>query len=64
MQVARTEACSGRHLSQHGLAHWLLTAHDRNAEDKLPLTQDLMVMTLGVHRASVTVAAVARHGWA
>ena len=56
-QVMQTAVCNGRHALEQRLARWLLMAHDRSAGDKLPLTQDLMAMMLGVHRPSVTVAA-------
>jgi CRP-like cAMP-binding protein len=39
------------------LARTLLMSHDRVGRNVFPLTQDFLAMTLGVRRASVTVAA-------
>ncbi|NNC00872.1 winged helix-turn-helix domain-containing protein [Corallococcus exiguus] len=38
------------------LSRWLLMAQDRLDEDEIPLTQEFFALTLGVRRASVTVA--------
>lgn len=56
-QVMQTAACNGHHALGQRLARWLLMAHDRSAGNQLLVTQDLMAMTLGVHRPSLTVAA-------
>lgn len=54
--TARTSACNKLHSLEQQLARWLLTMNDY-VGNELRLTHDLMALTLGVRRASVSVAA-------
>src|SRR5260370_36193230 len=50
-------ACNGAHSLKQRLARWLLTMRDREDDDALQITQNLLAEMLGVHRPSVTNAA-------
>jgi CRP-like cAMP-binding protein len=54
--TARTGACNKLHSLQQQLARWLLTMNDYVGGD-LPLTHELIALTLGVRRAGVTETA-------
>ncbi|HEX2054778.1 MAG TPA: Crp/Fnr family transcriptional regulator [Actinomycetota bacterium] len=56
VQAAQGVACNGRHAINGRLARWLLQAHDREADDRIPLTHELISQMLGVRRAGVTTA--------
>lgn len=56
MQSSQSAACNLRHLFLPRLARWLLMAQDRSGLDALPITQDLLARSLGVHRPTVTGA--------
>lgn len=55
-QKAQVALCNAKHEIDKRLARWLLLAHDRIVGDVLPVTHDLLAMTLGVRRASVSEA--------
>jgi CRP-like cAMP-binding protein len=55
--IARAVACNSLHSVQQRACRWLLTTHDRVAEDEFLLTQDFLGQMLGVTRASVNEVA-------
>jgi CRP-like cAMP-binding protein len=56
VQTAHTAIANARaHIDQR-LARWILMAHDRTQNDKLPLTHEFLALMLGVRRAGVTEA--------
>jgi CRP-like cAMP-binding protein len=55
-QEAQVALCNAKHEIDKRLARWLLLAHDRVAGNLLPVTHDLLAMTLGVRRAGVSEA--------
>lgn len=55
--TARTSACNKLHSLQQQLARWLLTMNDYVQGD-LPLTHELIALTLGVRRAGVSETAI------
>ena len=56
-QVMVSVACNGAHSLKQRLARWLLMMRDRDDDDVLPITQDLLAEMLGVQRPTVTNAA-------
>ena len=56
-QLVQTAACNTLHLVDQRCSRWLLQAHDRASSDSFALTHEFLAMTLGVRRASVSVAA-------
>jgi CRP-like cAMP-binding protein len=56
-QVMVSVACNGAHNLKQRLARWLLMMRDRNDDDALLITQDLLAEMLGVQRPSITNAA-------
>lgn len=55
-QTGQSAACNARHGIEQRLARWLMMAHDRMPDDRVPLTHDYLALMLGVRRAGVTVA--------
>lgn len=56
-QVAQSSACLRFHAVEQRLCRWILTTHDRVAQQTLPLTQEFLALMLGVQRPSVSLAA-------
>ena len=56
-QIMVSVACSGAHSLRQRLARWLLMMRDRNDDDTLPITQDILAVMLGVQRPTITVTA-------
>lgn len=54
--TAQSAACNARHTLDQRLARWLLLAHDRMEDDRIPLTHEYLSLMLGVRRSGVTVA--------
>ena len=54
--TGRTGACNKLHSLEQQFARWLLTMHDY-VRGNLPLTHELIALTLGVRRAGVTETA-------
>ena len=50
-------ACNALHSVRRRCARWILTAHDRVAGDRLPITQEFLAAMLGVKRNAVSVVA-------
>ena len=58
-QVLQGAACAALHPVEARLGRWLLQLQDRaEGETELPLTQEFLAEMLGVHRTSVTTAAL------
>jgi CRP-like cAMP-binding protein len=53
-QVLVSGACNGAHSVKERLARWLLMMRDRDDDDTLEITQNLLAEMLGVHRPTVT----------
>ncbi|HWL68946.1 MAG TPA: Crp/Fnr family transcriptional regulator [Geminicoccus sp.] len=56
-QVGQLVACNRHHPIEQRLICWLLMAHDRSDDDQLPMTHEALATTLGVRRASISLAA-------
>ena len=56
-QVLVSVACNGSHRLKERLARWLLMMRDRDDDDTLLITQNLLAEMLGVQRPSITNAA-------
>jgi hypothetical protein len=56
IQNSQTVLCNVRHELCERLCRWLLLACDRLDDKVIPMTHDLLSMTLGVRRAGVTAA--------
>jgi len=54
VQTAHTAISNARARLDIRLARWLLMAHDRVRDNKLPLTHEFLALMLGVRRAGVT----------
>ena len=55
-QVMVSVACNGAHSLKQRLARWLLMMRDRDDDDTLQITQDLLAEMLGVQRPTITNA--------
>jgi CRP-like cAMP-binding protein len=56
IQNSQTVLCNVRHELYERLCRWLLLACDRLDDNVIPMTHELLSMTLGVRRAGVTTA--------
>ena len=56
-QVSQTAVCSCRHSVEQRLARRLLMAHDRVIGNEVPLSQEILALTLGVARPTISIAA-------
>ena len=56
-QVMVSVACNGAHSLKQRLARWLLMMRDRDDDDTLQITQNLLAEMLGVQRPTITHAA-------
>jgi hypothetical protein len=54
-QIAQTAACNRLHGIEARASRWLLQAHDRFAEDVVPITQEFLAEMLGVRRETVSL---------
>ncbi|MCU1483109.1 MAG: cAMP-binding protein [Subtercola sp.] len=55
-QASQTALANGRATLETRLARWMVMAHDRVENTRLPLTHDFLAIMLGVRRPGVTVA--------
>ena len=56
VQTTQTAICNAQSRLDARLARWLLMAHDRTGDNKLPLTHEFLSLMLGVRRSGVTQA--------
>jgi hypothetical protein len=56
VQNSQSVLCNIRHELRERLCRWLLLACDRLDDRRIPVTHDILSMTLGVRRAGVTMA--------
>lgn len=54
VQNTQTTLCSARHSVEERLSRWLLLAADRLDDRIIPVTHDMLSVSLGVRRASIT----------
>jgi len=54
IQNTQTTLCNTRHVVEERLTRWLLLAADRLDDSVIPITHDMLSMSLGVRRASIT----------
>jgi CRP-like cAMP-binding protein len=57
--LMQSVACNGLHSAEQRCCRWLLTTHDRIAQDEFPLTHELLAVMLGVRRPTVTLVMAA-----
>ena len=57
LQAAQSAACNRLHGVEQRLARWLLTVHDRAAQDAMHITHEFLATLLGTDRPSVSLAA-------
>src|SRR5436305_10414300 len=56
VQTAHTAIANARARLDQRLARWILMAHDRTHDERLPLTHEFLALMLGVRRPGVTEA--------
>jgi CRP-like cAMP-binding protein len=54
VQLMQTTACNALHSAEERCCRWLLTTGDRIQAGTFPITQEMLAMTLGVRRPTVT----------
>jgi CRP-like cAMP-binding protein len=53
-QISQRSVCNSYHIIEQRLCTWLLMIQDRKKSNKVPLTQEQIARSLGVHRPSLT----------
>jgi CRP-like cAMP-binding protein len=53
-QISQRSVCNSYHVIEQRFCSWLLMMQDRKKTDRLPLTQEQIARSLGVHRPSLT----------
>jgi CRP-like cAMP-binding protein len=53
-QISQRSVCNSYHVIEQRFCSWLLMIQDRKKTNKLPLTQEQIARSLGVHRPSLT----------
>lgn len=56
-RAQQTALCNAAHPVEARICRWLLEAHDRSSNDRVPLTQSTLAQMLGVRRTTVTLVA-------
>ena len=56
-EAQQIAACNAVHDASSRLCRWLLRSADRTGNERLPLTQEFLALTLGVRRTTVTLLA-------
>jgi CRP-like cAMP-binding protein len=55
LQLMQVSACNARHSAEQRCCRWLLTTQDRLQGKPIPITQEMLAMTLGIRRPTVTL---------
>lgn len=55
LQLMQAIACNALHSADKRCCRWLLTADDRLQSERLPVTQEMLAMLLGIRRPTVTL---------
>ena len=55
LQLMQTSACNALHSADKRCCRWLLTTDDRLESERLPVTQEMLAMLLGIRRPTVTL---------
>jgi CRP-like cAMP-binding protein len=53
-QISQRSVCNSYHVIEQRFCSWLLMIEDRKKSNKIPLTQEQIARSLGVHRPSLT----------
>jgi CRP-like cAMP-binding protein len=53
-QISQRSVCNSYHVIEQRFCSWLLMIQDRKKSNKIPLTQEQIARSLGVHRPSLT----------
>ena len=53
-QISQRSVCNSYHVIEQRFCSWLLMIQDRKQSNKIPLTQEQIARSLGVHRPSLT----------
>ena len=55
LQLMQASACNALHSADKRCCRWLLTADDRLQSERLPVTQEMLAVLLGIRRPTVTL---------
>ena len=55
LQLMQTSACNALHSADKRCCRWLLTTDDRLQSERLPVTQEMLAVLLGIRRPTVTL---------
>jgi len=55
LQLMQVSTCNARHSADERCCRWLLATQDRLQAGSIPVTQEMLAMTLGIRRPTVTL---------